>query len=151
MVVRAAVNEYQDYYFMLIQVLTHPRASPNFLALFNSEKSEYMTESIDHVHYELNHEIRAIGGHYYFLKEGNFLFRDQTILYYVGCAMMDSTCCGEVGVAFARVPGYIRDFRYKTDKSGAPISRIEPILDADSQIHISTVLRETESVSQIEF
>jgi hypothetical protein len=110
-----------------------------------------MAEPIDHVHYELNCEITAIGGHYAFIKECALPYADQTILCYVGCALMDSTCCSAGGIAFARVAGYIRDFKYKTDKTGAPVSRIEPILDTDSQSHISTVLRETESVTQVDF
>jgi len=110
-----------------------------------------MTVPIDHVHHELNHEITAIGGHYAFLKEGTLLHAGRNVLYYVGCAVMNSTCCGVGGVAFARVPGYICDFRYKTDKTGAPISRVEPIRDNDSQIQISTVLRENESITQVEF
>ena len=110
-----------------------------------------MKETIDHVHHELNQEITAIGGHYAFLKEGKLPYGEQSILYYVGCAVMDSTCCGVGGVAFARIPGYIRDFRYKTDNTGAPISRIEPIRDDDSQHHISNVLREKESVTQVVF
>jgi len=110
-----------------------------------------MTELIDHVHYELNQEITAIGGHYAFLKEGTIPYGDQTVLYYVGCAVMDSTCCGVGGIAFARVPGYIHNLRYRTDANGAPISRIEPILDQDSQADIGNVLRENESVTQVAF
>ena len=110
-----------------------------------------MTAPIDHVHYELNREVTAIGGRYAFVKEGTLPYEGQTILYYVGCAVMDSTCCGVGGIAFARVTGYIRDLKHRSDKTGAPISCIEPILDTDSQIHISAVLRKIESVSQIEF
>ena len=110
-----------------------------------------MTEPIDHVHYELNREIRAIGGHYAFVKETTLPYGDQAVLYYVGCAVMDSTCCGMGGIAFARVAGYIRDLKYKTDRSGTPISRIQPILDEASRIHIRTVLQETESVIQVDF
>jgi len=110
-----------------------------------------MAEQADHIHYELNHEITAIGGRFTFLKECTMPYYGQTVLYYVGCAVMDSTCCGVGGIAFVRVAGYIHDFKYKTDHGGVPISRIEPVLDADSQSHISTVLRETESITQVDF
>jgi hypothetical protein len=110
-----------------------------------------MTAPVDHVHYELNREITAIGGYYAFMKECTLPYAGRTILYYVGCAVMDSTCCGAGGIAFARVPGYIHDFRYKTDTTGAPISSIEPILDTDSRTYISKVLREAESVTQVDF
>jgi len=110
-----------------------------------------MTACIDHVHHELNREIKAIGGHYVFVKECSLPYGDQSVLYYVGCAVMDGTCCGTGGIAFARVPGYIRDLRYKTDRSGTPISRIEPILDDTSQAHIRKVLQAAESVTQVNF
>ena len=110
-----------------------------------------MPTSKDHVHYKLNCEITAIGGHYAFLKEGTLLHAGRNVLYYVGGAVMNSTCCGAGGGAFAQVPGYIRDYKYKTDNTGAPISRVEPIRDDDSQIYISNVLRENESVTQVSF
>ncbi len=110
-----------------------------------------MMEPIDHIHYELNREITAIGGHYAFIKESTLSYAGRNLLYYVGCAVMNSTCCGVGGIAFARVSGYIRDLKYKIDHTGAPISRIEPILDEISQTHIRSVLRETESVTQVDF
>ena len=110
-----------------------------------------MTEPIDHVHYALNSEITAIGGHYVFLKEGILPYGNQNFLYYVGCAVMNSTCCGVGGIAFARVPGYIRDLKYKTDDTGSPISRLKPIIEKAAQVNIRKVLQETESVTQVEF
>jgi hypothetical protein len=106
---------------------------------------------LDHIHPGLNNEITAVGGQYVFLKEAILRFQDKTVLYYVGCAVMNSTCCGSGGVSFVRVPGLVLDLKYKTDDSGAPVSRVEPIADKAVQKQIRKILQDTEMVQQVEF
>jgi hypothetical protein len=106
---------------------------------------------LEHTHLTLNHEVTAIGGEYAFLKEATLRFQDKIILYYVGCAVLNSTCCGTGGVCFARVPGVVLNLKYKTDDSGAPISLVEPIADISIQEQIRQRLQETEMVQQVEF
>jgi hypothetical protein len=106
---------------------------------------------LDHTHLRLNSEVTAIGGEYAFLKEGTLRFQEKTILYYVGCAVLNSTCCGTGGVCFARVPGVVCDLKYKTDDSGAPISRVEPITEKTVQKQIRKILQDAEMVHQVEF
>ena len=110
-----------------------------------------MAKLIDHVHYELNRDVTAIGGRYAFLREGLLTYGGETVLYYIGCAVMDSSCCGAAGVCFARVPGYVRDLRYKTDAAGAPVSRLEPITDPFSQKEIGKMIQTKECVHQVTF
>jgi hypothetical protein len=110
-----------------------------------------MNNRVDHVHHELNREITAIGGHYAFLKESTMSYGEKIVLYYVGCAVLDSTCCGVGGVCFARVSGFVCDLKYRSDDAGASISRIEPITDPTSQNHIRQVLQDSESVTQVDF
>lgn len=64
---------------------------------------------------------------------------------------MNNTCCGNGGVCFARVPGVVRDLKYKTDARGAPISRVEPITDKTVQKQIRKILQDTDMVHQVEF
>lgn len=106
---------------------------------------------LDHTHLTLDSEITAIGGEVVFLKEGTVRFQENTILYYVGCAVMNSTCCGTGGVSFARVPGVVHDFKYKTDVSGAPVSMVEPITNKTIQKQLRKILQDTEMVQQVEF
>jgi hypothetical protein len=106
---------------------------------------------LEHTHLRLNRNVTAIGGEYAFLKERTVRFQKKTILYYIGCAVLNSTCCGTGGVCFARVPGVVRDLKYKTDASGAPISRVEPITDKTDQKQIRKILQDTELVQQVEF
>jgi hypothetical protein len=106
---------------------------------------------LDHTHLTLNSEITAIGGEYAFLKEGTVRFQEHTILYYVGCAVLNSTCCGTGGVCFARVPGIVHDFKYKTGASGSPVSTVEPIINKTTQKQLRKILQDTEMVQQVEF
>lgn len=106
---------------------------------------------LDHTHFRLNSEVTAIGGEYTFLKESTFLFQEKSILYYIGCALLSSTCCGTGGVCFARVPGVVCDFKYRTDASGAPVSRVEPITNQTLQKQVRKFLQDTEMVHQVEF
>ena len=106
---------------------------------------------LDHTHLTLNSEIAAIGGEYAFLKEATVRFQENTILYYVGCAVLNSTCCGTGGVCFARVPGVVHDFKYKSDASGVPVSMVEPITNKTIQKQLRKILQDTEMVQQVEF
>ena len=106
---------------------------------------------LDHPHLRLNSEVTAIGGEHAFLKESTVRFHEKTILYYIGCAVLNSTCCGTGGVCFARVPGVVRDLKYKIDASGAPVSRVEPITDQAIQKQVRKILQDTEMVHQVEF
>ena len=106
---------------------------------------------LEHTHYRLNSTVAAIGGEYAFLKEGTLRLQKQTILYYVGCAVLNSTCCGTGGVCFARVPGIVHALKYQTNDSGEPISRVEPITDKTVQVQVRKILHDTEWIHQVEF
>jgi hypothetical protein len=106
---------------------------------------------LDCPHPELNCEITAIGGYYLFLKEESIPYQNKTILYWVGCAVFNSTCCGSGGISFARVPGFLHRGRYKTDSSGVQVSLIEPISNSLEQEKIRKIIQEKEMVHQVEF
>lgn len=108
-------------------------------------------ECLDFIHPELNKTVKAIGGEYVFMKEAVLSFQDQEVLYLIGCAVFDTTCCGTGGVCYARVPGFIRDPKYKTNKDGRPISSVIPIADPLVQKGIRKAIGNRETVQQIEF
>ena len=57
----------------------------------------------DHIHPVLNEEIRTISGHYILSRENRLLYNDRQILYYIGCAVVDSSCCGTGGCALSLI------------------------------------------------
>ena len=106
---------------------------------------------VDFIHPELNQTVKAIGGEYVFVKEAVLSFQDQEVLYLIGCALFDTTCCGTGGLCYARVPGYIREARYRSDKDGRPISRVAPVADPAARKAIRKAIGSRETVQQIEF
>ena len=107
--------------------------------------------AVDFIHPELNEAVKAIGGEYVFIKEDVLSCGGREVLYLVGCAVFDTTCCGTGGCCYARVPGFIRDSKYRTGEDGRPVSRVTPIADPRTQKEIRRAIGSRETVQQIEF
>jgi hypothetical protein len=106
---------------------------------------------IDYTHPALNEEITAIGGHFVLIKENRLYREPHEILYYVGYAVVDTSCCGLGGTAFAWVAGYIHDWQYRWTADGRPVSRIEPIRNESVKRDLSRSIKATEGVVQVNF
>jgi hypothetical protein len=105
----------------------------------------------DFIHPKLGQEITAIGGHYVFNNERRLSFDGQDVLYLVGYAVVDTSCCGVGGCAYAMVPGYVQAWKYKKNEINEPISQIEPVCDADDQAAIRRLIQKKEVVQQVTF
>lgn len=108
-------------------------------------------DPLDFVHPELGREITAIGGHYVFVKEICLPYRDREILYFVGYAVLDSTCCGVGGCAYVLIAGFIRQWKYKADESGATLSQVEPIRNETIQKEVRALIRNKELIYVVAF
>jgi len=64
--------------------------------------------------------ITAIGGSYYYTDELLAVFEDDDLLYYVGVMVIDTSCCGTGGCAYAMVAGFVREWQCGTDDQGRP-------------------------------
>ncbi len=109
------------------------------------------SELRDYVHHELNQECTAIGGHYVTLKEVRLPYHGKEILYTIGHATIDTSCCGVSGCAFAAVYGIIVDWKYGKNKEGIPITHVEPVRDKNRQEKLSRLINKKETVQQINF
>jgi hypothetical protein len=105
----------------------------------------------DHIHPVLNEEIRTISGHYILSREKRLPYNDRQILYYIGCAVVDSSCCGTGGCAYARVPGYIRQWKYKLNAGNLSVTQVEPIRDKADRRALRVLIKEKEGVQQVNF
>ena len=108
----------------------------------NKEMSEY-------VHYELNQEYTAIGGHYITTKEVRLPYEDKEILYTVGIGVIDTSCCGVGGCGFATVYGYITNWKYRENGDGLPVTKVEPISDDSIRKKINDQIYKSEVVQQV--
>jgi hypothetical protein len=106
-----------------------------------------------HVHQELNQEITAIGGHYVLTREVRLPFHGREVLYLVGCAVVDTSCCGAGGCAYALVPGFILEWKSQTDGDGLAVSQVEPIRDEATQREVRRLIEieNGEPVHQVTF
>lgn len=109
------------------------------------------SEVQDFVHPELGQEITAIGGHYVFNNERRLSVDGRDVLYLVGYAVVDTSCCGIGGCAYALVPGIVEEWKYKKDDDGLCVSQVEPIHDADEQQEIRRLIQKKEMVQQVTF
>lgn len=103
------------------------------------------------IHPKLGQEVTAIGGHYVFGKEMRLPYKGREILFFVGYAVLDSTCCGVGGSAYVLVPGYIRQWKFRMNHNDFPVSRIEPIDDQTDQKQIRNLIQKKEMVYQVTF
>lgn len=105
----------------------------------------------DFVHPKLDEEVTAIGGHYVLTKEVRESFNDQSFLYFTGYAVIDTSCCGAGGCAYAFVPGLIVEWKYKNTPDNHPVSRIKPVRDPAIQREIKRLIKDREIVNQVNF
>jgi hypothetical protein len=105
----------------------------------------------EYVHHELNQEITAIGGYYVLVKEAQLPFQGREVLFLVGHAAFDSTCCGAGGCAYALVPGFVQAWKFRNNEHGLAVSQVEPIRDADVQEQVRRLVEGKEIVQQVSF
>jgi hypothetical protein len=110
-----------------------------------------MHREVEYVHQGLNRQITAIGGHYVLAKEVRLPFLGREILYLVGHAAFDTTCCGPGGCAYALVPGFVASWHSSQTEDGLAVSQLEPIDDADTQNEIRLLIERLETVQQVMF
>ena len=108
-------------------------------------------KTTDFSHPELNQQITAIGGSYLFIKEAILPINGEEVLYLMGNAIFDSSCCGFGGCAYAMVPGVIQSYRYRTDDAGRSVSRVAAITDAGLQEKVKALIRHKHLVHQVNF
>ncbi|MBI5968245.1 MAG: hypothetical protein HY882_10370 [Deltaproteobacteria bacterium] len=106
----------------------------------------------EYIHPELNRRVEFFGGGYILVEEGRIDYQGKEVLYFLGLAGIEASCCGRGGCAFIKVPGYIRFWKKKINESGQAVSEVERIAAEDSQKEIRKILEEKHpGFKQIEF
>ncbi len=109
------------------------------------------TSADRYVHEPLDQEVTAIAGHYVLVREERLPFLGRELLYVLGHAVFDTSCCGVGGCGYAIVPGFVVRWHAGCDDEGKPFSAVEPILDEDHRAQITQLIREREGIHQVQF
>lgn len=105
----------------------------------------------DYIHPVLNQEIRTFSGHYVLNRESRLPFKDRQVLYFIGCAVVDSSCCGTGGCAYALVPGFISQWKYKLNAGNLSVTQVQPIRDKGDRQELRLLIKKKERVQQVNF
>jgi hypothetical protein len=102
-------------------------------------------------HLELGKDIAAgIAGYYTPYKEVRLPFRGREVLYVVGRAVLEASCCGTGNWVYATVPGYVLGW-YASKKDGLHVSEVEPIKDDGDRQTVAKIIENAESVEVVTF
>lgn len=104
-----------------------------------------------YVHRELGGSVTAIGGHYVMDKEALMRLDGRSVLYLVGHAVLDTSCCGSGGCGYVQVLGYVEQWKSKTDETGHAITVVTPVHDQRERQRIAERVKKTEMVQQVLF
>ena len=104
-----------------------------------------------YLHQEPGTEVRFIAGQYTIVEEQRLASRGREVLYVVGIAAVESTCCGTQGCRFVNIPGYVVAWKTRLSESGMLISIVEPIVGEAEQSEIREMLDRRFPYSQILF
>jgi hypothetical protein len=104
-----------------------------------------------YTHRPLGEEVRSISGYYAIDEERRIPFRGREVLLAKGSYMVETSCCGTGGCGFALVPGYVLQWKAWTNDKGEPVSKIEPVTDAEEKRALSKRIQESEQVQQVNF
>jgi hypothetical protein len=107
--------------------------------------------AVEYVHQELDREITAIGGTYLLVREVRLPLYSREVLYVVGHAAFDTSCCGPGGCGYALVPGFILKWKGETNQDHLAVSQVEPIHDKGVQEKVRRLIKEKESIRQVRF
>ena len=110
-----------------------------------------LTNNLKYTHLKLNEDLYCPAGYYTPQKEVRLKYNDREVLYVVGHAAMESSCCGIGSWVYVIVPGYIVNWQNRTNEAGLPVSEVEPISDKATRENIRKSIMEADNISRIEF
>ncbi len=107
---------------------------------------------IKYTHLPLEQDVEiGIGGYYTPQKEVRLPHDRREVLYVIGQAVVESSCCGTGNWKYAIVPGYITGWQTGTNEAGLPVSDVEPIRDEATKTKIRRLLETNETAVLVGF
>ena len=108
--------------------------------------------STTYTHLKLNEDYSTgIAGYYIPEKEVRLNYNGREVLYVIGKAVIEASCCGVGSWIYGTVPGYIVSWQNTKNEAGLPVSEVEPISDEEARGNISRLIETNENASPIGF
>ena len=107
---------------------------------------------IKYTHLPLGQDVEiGIGGYYTPQKEERLAYHNREVLYVIGQAVVESSCCGTGNWKYAIVPGYITSWQKETNEAGLPVSEVELIRDEEILSSLRRLIETTEEAALVGF
>ena len=92
-------------------------------------------------HLELGVEVHNIAGYYVPLEEHIIPFDGKELLFLLGFACIESSCCGVRSWNYIQVPGFLLNKNVKEGPEGITgVSEVDTIDDSNTKIRIAEIL-----------
>ena len=106
----------------------------------------------EYTHLELNKEYCSISGYYIPCEENLLKYNGRDVLYVLGRAAAESTCCGSGNWDYILVVGYVIKWQYKKNQSGLPVSEIEIVNNPTDKENLIKVIQKAKPIiNRIDF
>jgi hypothetical protein len=106
---------------------------------------------IEYTHQKLGEDYNGLAGYYTPQKEVRLAVNGREIFYIAGKAVLDSSCCGSGEWSYILVPGYVVEWKVRTNEEGLPISLVDPVADGETRSRVSRLIQEREGTDCISF
>jgi len=104
-----------------------------------------------YTHQALGEDVpTGIAGYYTPMREVRLPYHGRTVLYIVGRAVIESSCCGSGSWDYVAVPGYVVAWHSGT-RNGAPTSEVELITDRAEQEELRRSIETKENLDLVTF
>ena len=100
---------------------------------------------------EFGNEVAAPSGYYQPLEQGSIDYDGKRLLYTLGIACVEASCCGIGSWNYLRVEGYVVENDSSQNQSDAKDIEIETIEDDSEKTAISELLLDRHPGARIEF
>ena len=105
---------------------------------------------IEYTHPELDREVRSIAGYYVPVEEHVLPYNEREVIYILGSACIEASCCGSKDWLYIQVPGFLVRKHIRSGEGTLPVSEIETIQDKEDRDAIRHLLEEKHPSVQIE-
>jgi len=105
---------------------------------------------IEFTHPELGREVQTLAGYYIPVEEHVLPYNEREVIYILGHACIEASCCGMANWSYVQVPGFLVRKHIRGGGSTLPVSEIETIQDEEERNTIRQSLIKKHPSAQIE-